>query len=105
MIQPIIKDEAFLSISSEPAAIEDLPVAQDLLDTLSANADRCVGLAANMIGISKRIIAADDAGNGKSKLSFRKPPPNIGLMKPSSLFCAGNARTSPIKTIRIEIRS
>jgi peptide deformylase len=63
MIQPIIKDEAFLSIPSEPAAIEDLPVAQDLLDTLSANADRCVGLAANMIGISKRIIAVDDAGS------------------------------------------
>lgn len=62
MIQPIIKDENFLRLPSVLATIADLQVAQDLLDTLAANADRCVGLAANMIGVSKRIIVADDEG-------------------------------------------
>ena len=62
MIREIVRDETFLCQPSTPATAEDLPVAQDLLDTLAANADRCVGLAANMIGVSKRIIVADDAG-------------------------------------------
>lgn len=62
MIQPIIRDEDFLRRPSEPATPADLQAAQDLLDTLAANAERCVGLAANMIGVSKRIIVADDEG-------------------------------------------
>lgn len=62
MIKPIVKDEAFLSQSSEFATAEDLQVVQDLLDTLTANADRCVGLAANMIGVLKRIIVVNDEG-------------------------------------------
>ena len=62
MIQPIMKDEAFLSQPSQEATAEDLPVAQDLLDTLMANAEHCVGMAANMIGVSKRIIAVDADG-------------------------------------------
>lgn len=62
MIQPIIKDESFLRLPSTPATIADLQVAQDLQDTLAANAERCVGLAANMIGVSKRIIVVDDEG-------------------------------------------
>lgn len=62
MIQNIIKDENFLRLPSLEATADDLQVAQDLLDTLAANADRCVGLAANMIGVSKRIIVVDDEG-------------------------------------------
>ncbi|MEG2660517.1 MAG: peptide deformylase [Oscillospiraceae bacterium] len=62
MICEIIKDEDFLRQPSTPATAKDLSLAQDLLDTLSANADRCVGLAANMIGVSKRIIVVDDEG-------------------------------------------
>ena len=62
MVQPIMKDEAFLAIPSEPATKEDLPVAQDLLDTLTAHAEGCVGMAANMIGVSKRIIVFDNEG-------------------------------------------
>lgn len=62
MVQEIMKDEAFLRKPSELANRENLPIAEDLLDTLAANADRCVGLAANMIGISKRIIVVNDAG-------------------------------------------
>ena len=62
MVRPIMKDEAFLAIPSEPATKEDLQVAQDLLDTLTAHAEGCVGMAANMIGVSKRIIVFDNEG-------------------------------------------
>ncbi|MBR5534438.1 MAG: peptide deformylase [Ruminiclostridium sp.] len=62
MVQPIMRDETFLAIPSEPATKEDLQVAQDLLDTLTAHAEGCVGMAANMIGVSKRIIAFDNEG-------------------------------------------
>ena len=56
MIKPIVKDVLFLGQKSTPATKEDLPIAQDLQDTLNANRDRCVGMAANMIGVKKRII-------------------------------------------------
>lgn len=56
MVRDIVKDIAFLSQKAEEAIKEDLPIAQDLIDTLKANEDRCVGLAANMIGFNKSII-------------------------------------------------
>ncbi|MBP8855712.1 MAG: peptide deformylase [Oscillospiraceae bacterium] len=62
MIREIINDEAFLAQPSQAATAADLPVAQDLMDTLAANAERCVGLAANMIGVQKCIIVVDDEG-------------------------------------------
>ncbi len=62
MIREIMKDEAFLAQKAESATLEDLPVAQDLLDTLAANKERCVGMAANMIGVNKRIIVFDNEG-------------------------------------------
>jgi peptide deformylase len=57
MVRPICRDVIILGRKSVPATISDIPVADDLMDTLRENADRCVGLAANMIGINKRIIA------------------------------------------------
>lgn len=63
MIQGIMRDTAFLSQKAEPATQADLPVAQDLLDTLTAHKDGCVGMAANMIGVNKRIIAFDNEGS------------------------------------------
>ena len=63
MIRPIVKDPIFLSKTSVPAVKEDLSVAQDLLDTLTAHQDGCVGMAANMIGVAKRVIAFDNAGH------------------------------------------
>lgn len=57
MIRDICRDEFFLAQRSEPATPEDLPVAADLLDTLKHHRDECVGMAANMIGVSRRIIA------------------------------------------------
>ncbi len=62
MIRDIMRDETFLAQKAEPATRSDLPVAQDLLDTLEANKERCVGMAANMIGVNKRIIAFDNEG-------------------------------------------
>ena len=60
MVKEICRDKEFLSQKSEIAGTEDLAVAQDLLDTLKAHKDECVGMAANMIGINKRIIVFDD---------------------------------------------
>ena len=62
MVREICKDEAFLAQKAEPATADDLGVAQDLLDTLVAHKDGCVGMAANMIGVNKRIIAFDNEG-------------------------------------------
>ena len=56
MIRPVVRDIIFLGQRSEEATKQDLSVGQDLQDTLKANQDRCVGMAANMIGAKKRII-------------------------------------------------
>lgn len=60
MICEICKDEVFLAQKAAPATADDLSVAQDLLDTFIAHKDGCVGTAANMIGVNKRIIAFDN---------------------------------------------
>ena len=62
MIKELIHDPILLARKSEKATIEDLQVAQDLLNTLIAHKDGCVGMAANMIGVCKRIIAFDNDG-------------------------------------------
>lgn len=63
MIKELMHDPIFLAGKSEIATKEDLPVAQDLLDTLMAHKETCVGMAANMIGVKKRIIAfLDESG-------------------------------------------
>ena len=62
MERKIMKDPIFLAQKSTEATTEDLPTAQDLLDTLTAHKDGCVGMAANMIGVSKRIIVFDNDG-------------------------------------------
>ena len=56
MIKPIVKDVFFLGQKSDPATNQDIQTGQDLQDTLKANETRCVGMAANMIGVKKRII-------------------------------------------------
>ena len=63
-----MKDPIFLAQKSAPATVMDLPVAQDLRDTLAAHRDGCVGMAANMIGVAKRIIIFDD--NGSATVMF-----------------------------------
>ena len=62
MVREVVHDPILLAGKSETATIEDLQVAQDLLDTLAANKDACVGMTANMIGTRKRIIVFDNEG-------------------------------------------
>lgn len=62
MIREICKDKNFLAQKAAPATADDLATAQDLLDTLTAHRDGCVGMAANMIGVNKRVIAFDNEG-------------------------------------------
>ena len=63
MVRELMHDPIFLARKSESATAADLDVAQDLLDTLTFHKDGCVGMAANMIGVCKRIIVFDDRGS------------------------------------------
>ena len=62
MVRELMHDPIFLAQKSAPATKEDLDVARDLVDTLLAHQDTCVGMAANMIGVCKRIIVFDNGG-------------------------------------------
>ena len=74
MIKELMHDPIFLSGKSEMASKEDLPVAKDLLDTLMAHKDSCVGMAANMIGVRKRIIAfLDESGRAPTYTVMLNP--------------------------------
>ena len=74
MIKEIIHDPIFLAGKSETATKEDLQVAQDLLDTLLAHKDSCVGMAANMIGVKKRIIVfLDESGRAPTYTVMLNP--------------------------------
>lgn len=81
MIKPVVKDPIFLAQKSTPATMADLPVAQDLRDTLEANRENCVGMAANMIGVNKRIIVFDDNDS-----------PTV-MFNPEIIKCYGNYET------------
>jgi len=62
MVRELIHDPILLGIPSKPAGAEDLETARDLLDTLNAHRETCVGMAANMIGIHRNIIVFDNGG-------------------------------------------
>ena len=69
MVRELMHDPIFLARKSESATKEDLEVAQDLLDTLAFHKEGCVGMAANMIGVTKRIIAFDNEGTYMAMLN------------------------------------
>ena len=74
MIKDLIHDPIFLAGKSEVATKDDLQVAQDLLDTLTAHKETCVGMAANMIGTRKRIIAfLDESGRAPAYTVMLNP--------------------------------
>lgn len=81
MIRPIVKDTFFLSQKAAPATKSDLFIGQDMIDTLIANKDRCVGMAANMIGVNKAIIIVNTGFN------------NIVMFNPRVLNCSGEYET------------
>lgn len=103
MVREICKDEVFLARKAEAAALADLDVAQDLLDTLIAHKDGCVGMAANMIGVNKRIIAFDNEGEYAVML-------NPVIVKQSGpyeaeegcLSLTGTRRTKRFQTIKVQ---
>ena len=70
MVRPICKDVFTLALKSKDATKEDIETARDLLDTLAAHRGECVGMAANMIGVSKRIIAV---GIGPMNIAMLNP--------------------------------
>ena len=69
MVRELVHDPLFLARKSTEATKEDLPIAQDLLDTLTAHREGCVGMAANMIGVTKRIIVFDNQGSYMTMLN------------------------------------
>lgn len=103
MIKDIIHDPILLAQKSKPATTEDIPIADNLIDTLRANSDRCVGMAANMIGETKRIIVFDD--NGKIAEMFN---PEIISGKEQfeaeegCLSLTGTRKTKRYKTIKVK---
>ena len=103
MVREICKDEAFLAQKAEPATADDLGVAQDLLDTLIAHKDGCVGMAANMIGVNKRIIAFENGG----KYMIMLNPVIIKKLDPykaeeGCLSLVGTRRTERWRSIRVQ---
>ena len=103
MVREICKDEAFLAQKAEPATANDLGVAQDLLETLVAHKDGCVGMAANMIGVNKRIIAFDN--EGEYMVMFH--PVIVKQSGPyeaeeGCLSLAGTRKTKRFQTIKVQ---
>lgn len=105
MVRTVVRDTFFLSQTSEPAGRDDDEVVRDLLDTLQANRERCVGMAANMIGIKKRIIVVSA---GEADLAMLNPV----IIKKSMpydteegcLSLEGNRKTRRYETIEVEYR-
>ena len=103
MIREICKEEAFLARKAEPAVPADLALAQDLRDTLAAPRDGCVGMAANMIGVNKRIIVFDNEGEYMVML-------NPVIVKKSGAYeamegclsLAGTRKTMRFQTIKVQ---
>ena len=103
MIRDICKDEAFLARKAEPATADDLGTAQDLLDTPAAHKEGCVGMAANMIGVNKRIIVFDD--DGKYQVMFN--PVIVKRDRPyeaeeGCLSLTGRRKTKRFQTIKVQ---
>ena len=106
MVKEIMKDTAFLSQKAEPATQEDMSAAEDLLETLEAHRDGCVGMAANMIGINKRIIAFNN--EGKYMVMF-----NPEIIKKSGQYEAeegclslpGTRKTKRWKSIKVQFQN
>ena len=106
MIKPIMKDPIFLAQKSVPATIADIDIAQDLIDTLTAHRMECVGMAANMIGVSKRVIIFDD--NGKYVVMFN--PEIVRMEKPyqteeGCLSLSGIRTTKRYQTIKVKYQN
>lgn len=106
MVQNLVHDPIALGRKSAPAAKEDLQTAQDLLDTLTAHKDTCVGMAANMIGVTKRIIAFDNEGTYMVMLNPEIVKQSGSMRRRKAVFPCWAAREeqSGIRKSRCNIR-
>ena len=106
MVKPIVRDPIFLARKSAPATEEDIPLARDLLDTLAAHRDGCVGMAANMIGVARRVIVFDCGGTYMTMF-------NPEIVKYSDSYEAeegclslpGTRKTKRYRTIKVQYRN
>ena len=103
MIKPIVKDVLFLGEKSTMATKDDIQVVNDLIDTLRANLDGCVGMAANMIGVKKNIIVF---AMGEMKVPMINPviikKENSYMTEESCLSLEGFRQTKRYETIEVE---
>ena len=103
MVREICKDIIFLAQKSEDAAVSDLPVGAELLETLIFHKDGCVGMAANMIGVSKRIICFDNEGEYMTMYNpviIRKSEPYEA--EEGCLSLTGTRKTKRFKKIKVQ---
>ena len=106
MIRPIVKDPVFLARRSAPATPEDLPAARDLLDTLTAHREGCVGMAANMIGVSRRIIVFVSDGEYMTMFNpeiVRRSDPFQA--EEGCLSLAGTRKTKRYRSIKVRYQN
>ena len=103
MVRPLMTDTVFLAQKAQPATAQDISIADDLLDTLKAHADGCVGMAANMIGVNKAIIAFDDEGTLREMFNavivYRK---GLYLAEEGCLSLQGQRKAKRHRTIKVQ---
>ena len=106
MVREIVHDPIFLSYKSTAATEADIPIAEDLIDTLRANLDRCVGMAANMIGKRKRIIAI---AKGPMIIAMLNPRIISGIeeyeAEEGCLSLPGRRKTKRFRSIKVRYRN
>ena len=107
MVKELIHDPILLAQKSEPAALEDLQAAQDLLDTLIAHRDTCVGMAANMIGVYKRIIAFDNEGSNMVMLNpvIVKASESYETMEGCASLLGGPRKAKRFRKIKVQYQT
>ena len=106
MVRPIVKDTFLLARRSEDASEADKDVARDLLDTLTAHRDGCVGMAANMIGVAKRIIVFDNEGSYMTMFNpeiVRRADPYEA--EEGCLSLSGTRKTKRYRTIKVRYQN
>lgn len=103
MVRPLMTDTVFLAQKAQPATAQDISIADDLMDTLKAHADGCVGMAANMIGVNKAIIAFDDEGTLREMFNpvivYRK---GLYLAEEGCLSLQGQRKAKRHRTIKVQ---
>ena len=107
MVRELMHDPIFLAQKSSPATAEDLEVARDLLDTLLAHKDACVGMAANMIGVTKRIIVFDNEGTPMVMLNpvILKADGEYETEEGCLSLLGGPRKTKRFKKIKVEFQN